>query len=80
MDLEHSAVEGRKRGDPEVYDKAIERRLRRKMKNRESATKASYLEEQNIRLKKEKEFDSKVLSELSAGSNYQLRRTSSAYL
>ncbi|KAK4741947.1 hypothetical protein SAY87_025535 [Trapa incisa] len=90
-----TAIVRRKRGDPEVYEKAVERRLRRKIKNRESAarsrarkqayqnelvTKVSRLEEQNIRLKKEKEFDAKVSSELSAGSTYQLRRTSSASL
>ncbi|EPS69096.1 hypothetical protein M569_05669, partial [Genlisea aurea] len=54
------------------YDKTVERRLRRKIKNRESAarsrarkqayhndllTKVSILEEENTKLKKEKEFD-----------------------
>ncbi|KAI4308276.1 hypothetical protein L6164_031366 [Bauhinia variegata] len=80
---------GRKRDAPYVYEKTLERRLRRKIKNRESAarsrarkqayhnelvSKVSRLEEDNIKLKKEKEFDEKLPSE----PKYQLRRTSSA--
>ncbi|XP_031400808.1 ABSCISIC ACID-INSENSITIVE 5-like protein 3 isoform X2 [Punica granatum] len=90
-----TTITRRKRGDPEAYEKAIERRLRRKIKNRESAarsrarkqayqnelvSKVSHLEEENIRLKKEKEFDVRFPCESSASSKYQLRRTSSASL
>ncbi|XP_021901009.1 ABSCISIC ACID-INSENSITIVE 5-like protein 7 isoform X2 [Carica papaya] len=63
-----TATPGRKR-DQEAIERSIERRLRRKIKNRESAarsrarkqayhnelvSKVSHLEEENIRLKKEK--------------------------
>ncbi|KAI4305856.1 hypothetical protein L6164_029192 [Bauhinia variegata] len=84
---------GRKRDTPDGYEKTLERRLRRKIKNRESAarsrarkqayhnelvSKVSRLEEDNIKLKKEKEFEKKLPSESSPEPKYQLRRTSSA--
>ncbi|KAK7276603.1 hypothetical protein RIF29_17746 [Crotalaria pallida] len=84
---------GRKRDAPDAYEKALERRMRRKIKNRESAarsrarkqeyhnelvSKVSRLEEQNIKLKKEKEFEQRLPSESSPEPKYQLRRTSSA--
>ncbi|KAJ1381125.1 Basic-leucine zipper domain [Sesbania bispinosa] len=62
---------GRKRDCPDAYEKTLERRLKRKIKNRESAArsrarkqayhnelvgKVSRLEEENIKLKKEKKF------------------------
>ncbi|KAM7257022.1 hypothetical protein ACFE04_012763 [Oxalis oulophora] len=81
----------RKRDNPDVIEKSIERRLKRKIKNRESAArsrarkqayhdelvgKVSLLEEENIKLKKEKEFEKNLTNE-SAETIYQLRRTSS---
>ncbi|CAL0307494.1 unnamed protein product [Lupinus luteus] len=84
---------GRKRDAPDAYEKALERRMRRKIKNRESAarsrarkqayhnelvSKVSRLEEENIKLKKEKEFEQRLPSEPSPEPKYQLRRTSSA--
>ncbi|XP_008231203.1 PREDICTED: ABSCISIC ACID-INSENSITIVE 5-like protein 2 isoform X1 [Prunus mume] len=83
---------GRKRDASDAYEKTIERRLRRKIKNRESAarsrarkqayhnelvSKVSRLEEKNIKLKKEKEIEKMLPSELSAETKYQLRRISS---
>ncbi|KAK3408388.1 ABSCISIC ACID-INSENSITIVE 5-like protein 2 isoform X1 [Eucalyptus grandis] len=67
--LSDTSVPRRKRGDPVVYERTLERRLKRKIKNRESAarsrarkqayqnelvSKVSHLEEENIKLKKEK--------------------------
>ncbi|KAL8483728.1 hypothetical protein ACS0TY_026420 [Phlomoides rotata] len=89
-DLSDTPIPGRKRisGD---FDKAIERRLRRKIKNRESAarsrarkqayhnelvTKVSLLEEEISKLKKEKEFEQMISCD-SLEPSYQLRRTSS---
>ncbi|KAJ8766807.1 hypothetical protein K2173_008361 [Erythroxylum novogranatense] len=84
---------GRKRNGPEALEKSIERRLRRKIKNRESAarsrarkqayhnelvSKVSRLEEENQKLKKEKEFDAKFPCDALPEEKYQLRRTSSA--
>lgn len=81
---------GRKRISGDV-EKAIDRRLRRKIKNRESAarsrarkqayhnelvTKVSHLEEENVKLKKEKEFEEMVSSDI-CEPRFQLRRTSS---
>ncbi|OIT40157.1 abscisic acid-insensitive 5-like protein 2 [Nicotiana attenuata] len=88
--LSDTPVSGRKR-DASDFDKTLDRRLRRKIKNRESAArsrarkqayqnelvnKVSHLEEENMKLKKEKELE-KMLSELSSEPRYQLRRTSS---
>ncbi|KAF2324124.1 hypothetical protein GH714_007585 [Hevea brasiliensis] len=68
--LSDTTASGRKRDAPDALEKSIERRLRRKIKNRESAarsrarkqayhnelvSKVSRLEEENIKLKKEKE-------------------------
>ncbi|KAK4279254.1 hypothetical protein QN277_016983 [Acacia crassicarpa] len=84
---------GRKRDAPDAYEKTLERRLRRKIKNRESAarsrarkqayhnelvSKVSRLEEENTKLKKEKEFEQRLASEASPELTYQLRRSSSA--
>lgn len=89
-ELSDTPLPGRKRL-PGDLDKAIERRLRRKIKNRESAarsrarkqayhnelvTKVSHLEEEISKLKKEKEFEQMVSCE-SSEPKYQLRRTSS---
>uniref|UniRef100_A0A2P2JU78 ABSCISIC ACID-INSENSITIVE 5-like protein 2 isoform X1 n=2 Tax=Rhizophora mucronata TaxID=61149 RepID=A0A2P2JU78_RHIMU len=86
---------GGKRNAPNALDRSIERRLRRKIKNRESAarsrarkqayhnelvSKVSHLEEYNMKLKKEKEFDKMFLSGPLPEQKYQLRRTSSASL
>ncbi|CAN4092537.1 unnamed protein product [Withania somnifera] len=66
--LSDTQVSGRKRGSTDI-DKTVDRRLRRKIKNRESAArsrarkqayhnelvnKVSHLEEENMKLKKEK--------------------------
>lgn len=84
---------GRKRDCPDSYEKAIERRLRRKIKNRESAarsrarkqayhnelvSKVSCLEGENIKLKKEKEFDQRLPPDSLSEPRYQLRRINSA--
>lgn len=88
--LSDTPVSDRKRGAMDI-DKTIDRRLRRKIKNRESAArsrarkqayhnelvnKVSHLEEENMKLKKEKELEN-MLSELSSEPRYQLRRTTS---
>lgn len=88
--LSDTPVSDRKRGASDI-DKTIDRRLRRKIKNRESAArsrarkqayhnelvnKVSHLEEENMKLKKEKELEN-MLSELSSEPRYQLRRTTS---
>ncbi|XP_039056356.1 bZIP transcription factor TRAB1-like isoform X2 [Hibiscus syriacus] len=90
--ISDTPMTGRKRDAEDAFEKSIERRLRRKIKNRESAArsrarmqayhnelvnKVSRLEEDNIKLKREKEFDIKFQCETSE-PNYQLRRTSSA--
>ncbi|KAL7126991.1 hypothetical protein ABFS83_14G224300 [Erythranthe nasuta] len=82
---------GRKRVSGDV-EKSVERRLRRKIKNRESAarsrarkqayhdelvTKVSYLEEEILKLKKEKQFEQMMMSCDLTEPRYQLRRTSS---
>ncbi|GMJ15453.1 ENHANCED EM LEVEL [Hibiscus trionum] len=90
--LSDTPMTRRKRDSEDAFDKNIERRLRRKIKNRESAArsrarkqayhnelvnKVSRLEEDNIKLKREKEFDIQFQCETSE-PKYQLRRTSSA--
>ncbi|KAK2640957.1 hypothetical protein Ddye_022720 [Dipteronia dyeriana] len=90
--LSNTIAPGRKR-DADAVEKSIERRLKRKIKNRESAArsrarkqayhnelvgKVSRLEEENIKLKKEKEFETMCPSESLPEPKYQLRRTSSA--
>lgn len=91
--LSDSHTPGRKRGATfEMMDKMLERRHKRMIKNRESAArsrarkqaytnelenKVSRLEEENGRLRKQKEFDT-VLSIPPPEPKYQLRRTSSA--
>ncbi|XVE79733.1 hypothetical protein DITRI_Ditri14bG0080600 [Diplodiscus trichospermus] len=89
--LSDTPMTGRKRDSQDALEKSIERRLRRKIKNRESAarsrarkqayhnelvSKVSRLEEDNLKLKKEKEFEKKFQCETSE-LRYQLRRTSS---
>lgn len=89
-ELSDTPMPGRKRMSGDL-EKALERRLRRKIKNRESAarsrarkqayhnelvTKVSRLEEENAMLKKEKEFEETMCSDISE-PRYQLRRTSS---
>ncbi|XP_015898717.1 ABSCISIC ACID-INSENSITIVE 5-like protein 2 isoform X2 [Ziziphus jujuba] len=91
--LSDPTTPGRKRDASDALEKTMERRLRRKIKNRESAarsrarkqayhnelvTKVSRLEEENIKLKKEKEFEKMLPCESSPEPKYQLRRTSSA--
>lgn len=91
--LSDTPILGRKRDASDIMDRGIEKKLRRKIKNRESAArsrarkqayhnelvgKVSRLEEQNMRLKKEKEVENCFCGELSNGPRYQLRRTSSA--
>ena len=84
----------RKRGASDgVTDKVVERRQKRMIKNRESAArsrarkqaytnelenKVSRLEEENERLKKQKELDMMITSAPPPEPKYQLRRTSSA--
>ncbi|KAI4382176.1 hypothetical protein MLD38_008173 [Melastoma candidum] len=87
----------RKREDQDVHNRSLERRLKRKIKNRESAarsrarkqayhnelvTKVSLLEEENMKLKKEKEFDAQFPGEEESHvcTKYRLRRTCSASL
>ncbi|TVU19936.1 hypothetical protein EJB05_36118 [Eragrostis curvula] len=85
---------GRKRGaSGEVVDKVVERRHKRMIKNRESAArsrarkqaytnelenKVSHLEEENDRLKKQKELDEILSSAPPPEPKYQLRRANSA--
>ncbi|CAL5190395.1 unnamed protein product [Lathyrus oleraceus] len=84
---------GRRRDTSDAYEKALERRLKRKIKNRESAarsrarkqayhnelvTKVTRLEQVNIQLKKEKEFEQGLPPEPSPEPKYRLRRISSA--
>ncbi|CAD5192665.1 ABSCISIC ACID-INSENSITIVE 5-like protein 2 [Musa acuminata AAA Group] len=85
---------GRKRGGSEdVAEKLAERRQKRMIKNRESAArsrarkqaytnelenKVSRLEEENERLKKQKELDRVLFAVPLPEPRYQLRRTSSA--
>lgn len=91
--LSEPTTPGRKRDAMEAFERTIDRRLRRKIKNRESAarsrarkqayhnelvSKVSRLEEENLKLKKEKEFENKFPCESSHEPKYQLRRTSSA--
>nr|QIM55870.1 ABA-responsive element binding protein 2 [Morus alba] len=91
--LSDPTTPGRKRDASDAYEKTVERRLRRKIKNRESAArsrarkqayhnelvnKVSRLEEENLKLKKEKEFENMFPCESSSEPKYQLRRTSSA--
>lgn len=91
--LSDTPILGQKRDTSGTMDRGIEKRLKRKIKNRESAarsrarkqayhnelvSKVSLLEEQNMRLKKEKELESRLPAEVSEEPRYQLRRTSSA--
>ncbi|KAL2557294.1 ABSCISIC ACID-INSENSITIVE 5-like protein 2 [Forsythia ovata] len=88
--LSDMSIPRRKRhsGDPQ---KNLDRRLKRKIKNRESAARSrarkqayhnelvsrvSLLEEANAKLRKEKEFEKMLISDF-AEPRYQLRRTSS---
>lgn len=91
--LSDPTTPGRKRDASDAYERTMERRLKRKIKNRESAarsrarkqayhnelvSKVSRLEEDNSKLKKEKELESMFKDESSPEPKYQLRRTSSA--
>ncbi|XP_021772475.1 ABSCISIC ACID-INSENSITIVE 5-like protein 2 isoform X1 [Chenopodium quinoa] len=90
--ISDTPIQGPERISSNPMERGIEKRLKRKIKNRESAarsrarkqayhnelvSKVSLLEEKNMRLKKEKELESR-LSEVSNEPRYQLRRTSSA--
>lgn len=93
--LSDTSLPGRKRSNAsgDAPERTVERRLRRKIKNRESAArsrarkqayhnelviKVSRLEEANLKLKKEKEVETIMPCESSSETKYQLRRTSSA--
>ncbi|XP_042959166.1 ABSCISIC ACID-INSENSITIVE 5-like protein 2 [Carya illinoinensis] len=91
--LSDTTASGWKRTASDTFEKTLDRRLKRKIKNRESAarsrarkqayhnelvSKVSHLEEENTKLKKEKEFDKMLPCESSSETKYQLRRTSSA--
>ncbi|GLT56766.1 hypothetical protein SLA2020_297850 [Shorea laevis] len=91
--LSDTAVSGHKRDAQDALEMSIERKFRRKIKNRESAarsrarkqayhnelvSKVSHLEEENMKLKIEKEFENKFPCKSSTEPKYQLRRTSSA--
>lgn len=92
--LSDSPTPGRKRGSPgDVADKLMERRQKRMIKNRESAArsrarkqaytnelenKVSRLEEENEKLKKQKELEKILFSAPLPEPKYQLRRTGSA--
>ncbi|KAE8709760.1 ABSCISIC ACID-INSENSITIVE 5-like protein 2 [Hibiscus syriacus] len=92
--LSDTQPSGRKRGTPEdIVEKTVERRQKRMIKNRESAArsrarkqaytnepenKVSRLEEENERLRKQKELDEMLPYAPPPEPKYQLRRTSSA--
>ncbi|KAJ1285899.1 hypothetical protein BS78_03G313300 [Paspalum vaginatum] len=92
--LSDSPTPGRKRGAPgDVADKLMERRQKRMIKNRESAArsrarkqaytnelenKVSRLEEENLRLKKQKELEKMLSSAPLPEPKYRLRRIDSA--
>ncbi|TVU36576.1 hypothetical protein EJB05_18514, partial [Eragrostis curvula] len=92
--LSDSPTPGRKRGaSRDVADKLMERRQKRMIKNRESAArsrarkqaytnelenKVSRLEEENERLKRQKELEKMLFSAPLPEPKYQLRRTGSA--
>ncbi|KAK7843722.1 ABSCISIC ACID-INSENSITIVE 5-like protein 3 isoform X1 [Quercus suber] len=91
--LSDTPMQGQKRDASDAFERTLDRRQRRKIKNRESAarsrarkqayhnelvSKVSRLEEENIKLKKEKEFDQMLSCEPPRETKYQLRRTSSA--
>ncbi|XP_031492209.1 ABSCISIC ACID-INSENSITIVE 5-like protein 2 [Nymphaea colorata] len=90
MPLEN--VDRKRTASDEVRDRAIDRRQKRMIKNRESAARSrarkqaytsqlegevSQLKDVNTRLKKEKELDNILSTQISA-PRYQLRRTNSA--
>ncbi|XP_055809119.1 ABSCISIC ACID-INSENSITIVE 5-like protein 2 [Solanum dulcamara] len=91
--LSDTQTAGRKRVAPDgVAENSVERRQKRMIKNRESAArsrarkqaythelenKVSWLEEENERLKRQKEIDSILPSVPPPEPKYQLRRTSS---
>ncbi|XP_062207216.1 ABSCISIC ACID-INSENSITIVE 5-like protein 2 [Phragmites australis] len=92
--LSDSLTPGRKRGvSGDVADKLMERRQKRMIKNRESAArsrarkqaytnelenKVSRLEEENERLKRQKELEKILFSAPLPDPKYQIRRTGSA--
>ncbi|KAL6614296.1 hypothetical protein ACP70R_036566 [Stipagrostis hirtigluma subsp. patula] len=92
--LSDSTTPGRKRGaSGDVVDKLVERRQKRMIKNRESAArsrarkqaytnelenKVSRLEEENERLKRQKELEKILFAVAPPEPKYQLRRTGSA--
>ncbi|XP_050386998.1 ABSCISIC ACID-INSENSITIVE 5-like protein 2 [Argentina anserina] len=92
--LSDTQTPGRKRGNPEdIVEKTVERRQKRMIKNRESAArsrarkqaytnelenKVSRLEEENERLRKQKELEKVLPTAPSPEPKYQLRRTTSA--
>lgn len=92
--LSDTQTPGRKRvGSGDVIEKTVERRQKRMIKNRESAArsrarkqaythelenKVSRLEEENERLKKQREMEKALTIVVPPEPKYQLRRTSSA--
>ncbi|XP_010550827.1 PREDICTED: ABSCISIC ACID-INSENSITIVE 5-like protein 2 [Tarenaya hassleriana] len=94
--LSDTQMPGRKRGAPEEFiEKTVERRQKRMIKNRESAArsrarkqaytnelenKVSRLEEENEKLRKQKELEKLLPETPVAEPKYQLRRTSSGPL
>ncbi|KAI4332861.1 hypothetical protein L6164_017737 [Bauhinia variegata] len=92
--LSDTQTPGRKRGTPdEMIEKTVERRQKRMIKNRESAArsrarkqaytnelehKVSRLEEENERLRKQKELEKMLPCAPPPEPKYQLRRTTSA--
>ncbi|XP_048326228.1 ABSCISIC ACID-INSENSITIVE 5-like protein 2 [Ziziphus jujuba] len=92
--LSDTQTPGRKRGPPEdIIEKTVERRQKRMIKNRESAArsrarkqaytnelenKVSRLEEENERLRKQRELEKMLPCAPPPEPKYQLRRTTSA--
>ncbi|XP_068343791.1 ABSCISIC ACID-INSENSITIVE 5-like protein 2 isoform X1 [Pyrus communis] len=92
--LSDTQTPGRKRGNPDdIVEKTVERRQKRMIKNRESAArsrarkqaytnelenKVSRLEEENERLRKQKEQEKVLPSAPPPEPKYQLRRTTSS--
>ncbi|KAJ6717393.1 BZIP TRANSCRIPTION FACTOR [Salix purpurea] len=91
--LSDTQMPARKRGVPDMIEKTVERRQKRMIKNRESAArsrarkqaytnelenKISRLEEENERLRKQRELENMLPCTPLPEPKYQLRRTTSA--
>ncbi|KAF9675070.1 hypothetical protein SADUNF_Sadunf10G0193200 [Salix dunnii] len=91
--LSDTQTPARKRGVPDMIEKTVERRQKRMIKNRESAArsrarkqaytnelenKISQLEEENERLRKQRELENMLPCTPLPEPKYQLRRTTSA--